>query len=57
MMKINNTTDDINDKYTKYLNVKNDSTDYYENLENETIMDEWIYYIHDDSFFKKLRQY
>ena len=57
MMKINNTTDDIKDKYTKYLNVKNDSTDYYENLENETIMDEWIYYIHDDSFYTKLRQY
>lgn len=56
-MKINSTTDDIKDKYTKYLNVKNDSTDYYENLENETIMDEWIYCIHDDYFYTKLRQY
>ena len=57
MMKINSIADDIKDKYTKYLNVKNDSTDYDENIANETIMDEWIYYIHDDSFYTKLRQY
>lgn len=57
MMKINSTTDDIKDKYTKYLNEKNNSTTYYENIANETIMDEWIYYIHDDSFYTKLRQY
>lgn len=56
-MKINSTTDDIKDKYTKYLNEKKDSTDYDENIANETIMDEWIYYIHDDSFYTKLRQY
>ena len=31
--------------------------DYDENIANETIMDEWIYYIHDDSFYTKLRQY
>ena len=57
MMKINSIADDIKDKYTNYLNVKNDSTDYDENIANETIMDEWIYYIHDDSFYTKLRQY
>ena len=57
MMKINSTTDYIKDKYTKYLNEKNNSTTYYENIANETIMDEWIYYIHDDSFYTKLRQY
>ena len=36
-MKINSTTDDVKDKYTKYLNVKNDSTDYDENIENEEL--------------------
>lgn len=57
MMKINSTTDEIKDKYTKYLNAKNDSINYDENIANETIMDEWIYYIHDDYFYTKLRQY
>lgn len=57
MMKINSTTDEIKDKYTKYLKAKNDSINYDENIANETIMDEWIYYIHDDYFYTKLRQY